>query len=112
MDLHAFDGLVRSLAGVRRVSAGGAARWQVQGRLIARELDATHVVVRVSWDVRDLLLTLHPQVFSVPTRFAKHMMVVADLAAGRDDAVEDAVMSAWRLQTAGEGDPDGSRGDT
>lgn len=107
VDLDAFDDLAQSLTGVRRVSADGATRWQFKGRLIARELDATHVVVRVPFDVRDLLLQMHPQVFSVPARFAKHMMVVADLAAGGDDAVEDAVVSAWRLQAEDEGEADG-----
>ena len=66
---------------------------------MARELDATHVAVRVPFDVRDALLHQHPDVFSVPPRFAKHMMVVADLGAGDDGAVEDAVESAWRLQS-------------
>lgn len=98
MDLDAFDELATSLAGVRRTSVDGAARWQHRGRLVARELDATHVVVRVPFDVRDALLRQHPDVFSVPRRFAKHMMVVADLAAGDDGAVEDAVTSAWRMQ--------------
>ncbi len=104
MDLGAFDDLATSLAGVRRTSAGGAARWQLRGRLVARELDATHVAVRVPFDVRDALLHQHPDVFSVPPRFAKHMMVVADLAAGNDGAVEDAVESAWRLQADHEAD--------
>jgi hypothetical protein len=101
VDLEAFDELVSSLAGVRRTSAAGRARWQCGGRLVARELDATHVVVRVPFDVRDALLHQHPDVFSVTHRFAKHMMVVVDLAAGDDGAVEDAVESAWRLQTRG-----------
>jgi hypothetical protein len=104
MDLDAFDELASSLAGVRRTSAGGLARWQCQGRLVARELDATHVAVRVPFDVRDALLRQHPNVFSVPSRFTKHMMVVADLDVGDDGAVEDAVESAWRLQTLGDGD--------
>ena len=102
MDLAAFHGFATSLAGVRRTSTGGTARWQCNGRLVARELDATHVVVRVPFDVRDVLLRQHPDVFSVPPRFTKHMMVVADLDAGEDGAVEDAVTSAWRLQTAGD----------
>jgi hypothetical protein len=100
VDLDGFHELATSLAGVRRASVGGAARWQVQGRLVARELDASHVAVRVSFDVRDALLRQHPDVFSVPRRFAKHMIVVADLAAGEDGAVEDAVESAWAMQTA------------
>ena len=91
--LDAFDELATSLAGVRRKSAGGLARWQCQGRLVAREMDATHVAVRVPFDVRDTLLHQHPDVFSVPPRFAKHMMVVADLDAGDDGAVGYAVES-------------------
>ena len=98
VDLNAFDELATSLAGVRRTSPGGLARWQYQGRLVARELNPTHVVVRVPFEVRDALLRQHPDVFSVPSRFTKHMMVVTDLAAGDDGAVEDAVESAWRLQ--------------
>ena len=87
---------------------GGAARWQVHGRLVARELDASHVAVRVPFDVRDLLLHHHPRVFAVPPRFAKHMMVVADLRAGDDAAVEEAVTAAWRLQTGADPDSDGT----
>jgi hypothetical protein len=98
MDLAAFDALATSLDGVRRTDPGGAARWQLHGRLVARELDATHVVVRVPFDVRDALLRRNPGVFSVPHRFLKHMMVVADLDGGDDGAVEDAVEAAWNLQ--------------
>ena len=39
------------------------------------------------------------ETFSVPKRFAKHMMVVADLENGNADAVEDAVIGAWELQS-------------
>jgi hypothetical protein len=105
VDLDGFDELATSLAGVRRTSPGGAPRWQYHGRLVARQLDETHVVVRVPFDVRDVLVHQHPEVFSVPPRFAKHMMVVADLAA--DDGpvehgpVEDALTSAWRMQVEG-----------
>jgi hypothetical protein len=47
VDLDAFNELATSLSGVRRTSAGGLSRWQYHGRLVARELDGTHVVVRV-----------------------------------------------------------------
>jgi hypothetical protein len=57
-------------------------------------------VLRADLDVRDLLVAQSPTVFSVPPRFEKHMMVVADLAAGDDGAVEDALTAAWRLQVA------------
>ncbi len=98
MDLGQFDERAMSLEGVRRTASGGATRWQLRGRLVARELDATHVVIRVAFDVRDRLVEDHPAVFSVPRRFAKHMTVVADLDGGDDGAVEDALEAAWRLQ--------------
>jgi len=90
-----------SLPGVRHASVDGLARWQYRGRLVARELDANHVVVRAGFDARDALVRQYPEVFSVPSRFAKHMMVVVDLDAGDDGAIEDAVESAWRLQSHG-----------
>ena len=98
MDLHGFDERATSLEGVRRRTVDGAARWVYRGRLVARELDATHVVVRVPFDVRDSLVARHPSVLEVPRRFEKHMMVVADLGAGDDGAVEDVLEAAWTLQ--------------
>lgn len=98
MDLDGFHELAMSMPGVRHTTAGGPSRWQHRGRLIARELDATHVVVRMPFEVRDVLLAHHPDVFSVPRRFAKHMMLVADLSAGNDGAVEDALSAAWQMQ--------------
>jgi len=50
------------------------------------------------WRYRDLLVQSFPETFSVPGRFAKHMMVVADLEHGNPDAVEDAIIAAWELQ--------------
>ena len=100
MDLAQFDKLATTFPGVRRRAAGSRLRWDYQGRLVARQLDETHVVVRAAFDVRDLLLRQSPNVFSVPNRFAKHMMVVADLDGGDDCAVEDAVSAAVRLQTS------------
>jgi hypothetical protein len=35
----------------------------------------------------------------VPKRFAKHMMIVADLEHGNAAAIEDAVIGAWELQS-------------
>ena len=66
---------------------------------MARQLDDTHVVIRASFEFRDLLLQSFPETFSAPGRFAKHMMVVADLEHGNPDAVEDAVIAAWELQS-------------
>ncbi|MBR7742727.1 hypothetical protein KC207_05415 [Phycicoccus sp. BSK3Z-2] len=98
MDLDGFGRAATSLDGVRRRTVDGRARWTYDGRLVARALDADHVVVRVPFEVRDELCTRAPTVFDVPRRFRKHMMVVADLVAGDDEAVEDALEAAWSFQ--------------
>ena len=56
-------------------------------------------MIRASFDFRDLLLQSFPDTFSVPTRYRKHMMIVADLEHGDADAVEDAFIGAWELQS-------------
>lgn len=91
------DRLAGSLDGVRATLAGGLAAWRYHGRLIARQLDDTRIVIRADFD-RDWLLRQFPAAFSVPDRFRKHMMVVADLTVADEGAVEDAVEAAWRLQ--------------
>lgn len=90
--------LTEGLAGVRQTSADGLAVWRYHGRLIARQLDDTHIVIRADFDYRDSIVAQFPGTFSVPARFLKHMMVVADLAHGDAGAIEDAVEAAWQLQ--------------
>jgi hypothetical protein len=107
--------LAAELAGVRASARDGLAEWRYHGRLVARQLDDTHVVIRADFDYRDSVLRQFPGTFSVPTRYAKHMMVVADLLTGDAGAIEDAVEAAWRLQRAGDRPPaqgvrDGSAG--
>jgi len=68
---------------------------------VARQLDAGHIVIRASFETRDFLVQSFPETFSVPKRFAKHMMVVADLA-GNAAAIEDAVIGAWEMQSGKE----------
>src|ERR1700677_4563346 len=90
--------LAESLKGVRRRASDGLAEWRYHGRLVARQLDDEQLVIRADFDYRDLILRQFPGTFSVPTRYAKHMMVVADLASGEADAIENALETAWRLQ--------------
>jgi hypothetical protein len=91
--------LAAQLEGVSESRREGLLQWRYHGRLVARQLDDTHVVIRTTFEFRDLLLQSFPETFSVPGRFAKHMMVVADLEHGNPDAVEDAVIAAWELQS-------------
>lgn len=90
--------LAEALDGVRRSSSGDLAQWRYHGRLVARQLDATHVVIRADFDYRDWLVGQFPRTFSVPAKYTKHMMVVADLGRGDTGAIEDAIEAAWQLQ--------------
>ena len=86
------------LAGVRRGARDGLAEWRYHGRLVARQLDEAHLVIRADFGYRDAILRQFPGTFSVPARYIKHMMVVADLMAGDAGAIEDALEAAWQLQ--------------
>jgi hypothetical protein len=91
--------LTAELEGVVERRRDGLLDWRYRGRLVARQLDDNHVVIRASFEFRDFLLHSFPETFSVPGRFAKHMMIVADIEHGNADAVEDAVIAAWELQS-------------
>jgi hypothetical protein len=90
--------LTARLDGVVERRRDGLLDWRYRGRLIARQLDGTSVVIRATFEFRDFLLQSFPETFSVPARFAKHMMVVADVRHGNADAIEDALAEAWQLQ--------------
>ncbi len=98
MEIGDVARLAGALAGVRSSMSAGRAAWRYHGRLIARQLDDAHVVIRADFDFRDSLLRQFPETFSVPTRYIKHMMVVADLSTGDAGAIEDALEAAWQLQ--------------
>lgn len=99
MRLADLSRLAAQLDGVAERRRDGLLDWRYRGRLVARQLDDGHVVIRASFDFRDFLLQSFPETFSVPKRFAKHMMVVADLENGNPDVIEDAVIAAWELQS-------------
>jgi hypothetical protein len=103
MTLDDVSRLAAQLDGVVERTRAGLLDWRFRGRLVARELDETHIVIRASFEFRDFLLRSFPDTFSVPDRFAKHMMVVADLEHGNADAIEDAVIGAWELQSGASG---------
>ena len=92
--------LAARLDGVRRTASGELSQWRYHGRLVARQLDDTSIVIRADFDERDVILRQFPATFSVPNRFAKHRMVVADLVVGDEGAIEDALVAAWNIQRA------------
>jgi len=99
MRLADVSDIAAELDGVSERRSDGLLLWRYHGRLVARQIDETHIVIRASFDSREFLLRAFPDTFTVPRRFEKHMMIVADLAEGNPDAVEDAVIGAWELQS-------------
>ena len=99
MRLADLSRVAAELDGVTERRREGRLEWRHRGRLVARQFDESNVVIRASFDFRDFLLFSFPETFSAPGRFAKHMMVVADLERGNADAIEDAVIAAWELQS-------------
>jgi hypothetical protein len=99
MTLDDLSRLTAQLDGVVERTRDGLLDWRYHGRLVARQLDDGHIVIRASFEFRDFLLRSFPETFSVTDRFAKHMMVVADLEHGNADAIEDALIAAWELQS-------------
>jgi hypothetical protein len=99
MRLSDVSRLVAQLDGVTERTRDGKLDWRFQGRLVARQVDDTHIVIRATFDSKDLLLHTFPDTFSAPGRFAKHMMILADMENGNADAIEDAVIGAWELQS-------------
>jgi hypothetical protein len=98
VDVDDVARLAEDLAGVRRTARDGLAEWRYHGRLVARQLDDVHLVIRADFGYRDSILRQFPATFSVPARYIKHMMIVADLAGGDAGAIEDALEAAWLLQ--------------
>jgi len=98
VDMSSVARITEAFTGVRLAAAKGLSEWRYHGRLVARQLDATHVVIRADFDFRESLMRGFPETFSIPPRYVKHMMVVADLAGGDAGAIEDALEAAWILQ--------------
>jgi hypothetical protein len=89
-----------ALDGVRRSLNDERVEWRYRGRLVARQLDDERLVLRCGFDERDGLVRTFPDTFSVPPRYRKHMMIMADLRRGDAAAIEEAVGAAWILQRA------------
>ena len=99
MDLADVSRVAAELDGVVERRRDGLLDWRYHGRLVARQLDDTSVVIRATFEFRDFLVQGFPETFAISRRFAKHMMVVADLERGNADAIEDALVEAWALQS-------------
>lgn len=66
--------------------------------IVARALDDRFLVIRSDFPAREKLLTAHPTTLSVPPRFERHRMVVADLRDGDPDVIRSTPDAAHALQ--------------
>ena len=98
MTLEDVAAAAQELDGVRERRVSGRLRWQYDGRLVARQLDATSIVVRTDFGPRERLVARHPETFTVPPRFEAHMMVVVELAHADPAAVRRALAAGRDLQ--------------
>ena len=89
------EALLADVAGVRR----SGHRWTLGGRLIAREYDATTLLVRADFDARERLVVEHPETFSITPDLEAHMKVLADLERGSVEALAIALREAVDLQS-------------
>lgn len=87
--------VLADLDGVRR----SGHRWTLGGRLIAREYDATTLLVRADFDARERLVVEHPETFSITPDLEAHMKVLADLERGSVEALAIALREAVDLQS-------------
>ena len=94
--------MTEHLGGVSKRTERGRAVWRYHGRLIARELDHAHIVIRTGFGDRKALLLEYPQTFSITPQFLRHMMIVADLDSGDEEAIAGALAAARDLQAAAE----------
>ena len=72
MEIADVDRLAEGLAGVRRTTAGGLAQWRYRGRLVARQADEAHLVIRADFDYRDTLLREFPGILESDLRAPFH----------------------------------------
>lgn len=56
MEIAELAQLAETLTGVRRTTANGLAEWRYHGRLVARQLDDSHLVIRADFDYRHSIL--------------------------------------------------------
>lgn len=91
-----------SLPGCKRKGTRQRPAWYVEGRLVVRLEDPTTLTIRARPEVRDVLVARWPETFGVPPAMERHYKVQAVLDHGNDDAVRDAITSAYEYQRAGD----------
>jgi len=86
-----------TLPGCKRKGTREVPAWYVDNRIVARLVASDELMIRCAFDVRDRLVTEHPDTFGIPPAYEAHMKVQAMLY-GDADAIRSALREAWELQ--------------
>jgi hypothetical protein len=87
-----------SLPGCKRKGTAGRPAWYVDDRLVVRLEDPGTLTIRVAFEVRERLVSAHPETFGVPPGMESHLKVQAVLGHGNDDAIREAITAAHEMQ--------------
>jgi hypothetical protein len=96
-----YDALKRealALPEVEESSSYGTPALKVRGKLMVRlKEDHETVVLRITWNDRERLVTLYPEVFYVTDHYRAHPWVLLRLSAAPRAHVPKWLQGAWRL---------------
>ena len=86
-----------ALPGVEESTSYGTAALKVRGKLMARlKEDAQTLVLRVTWDERERLLAVYPEVFFLTEHYRNHPWVLVRLAAATPSQLKAGLVHAWQ----------------
>lgn len=96
-----YDALKRDALALPEVSEStsyGTAALKVRGKLMVRlKEDGETVVLRIPWEERERLLTLHPEVFYLTDHYRPYDCVLLRLAKAPADLVPQWLELSWAL---------------
>lgn len=83
---------------VEESTSYGTPALKVRGKLMVRLKEDHHtVVLRTTWEDRERLMVVHPDVFFVTEHYRGHPWVLMNLAAATGTLLLPVLESAWRL---------------
>lgn len=85
------------LPGVEQGTSYGTPALKVRGKLLARlREDGETLVIKVTDDVRDALISADPETFFITDHYAGYPYLLVHLASVRHDALRELIEQAWR----------------
>ena len=86
-----------ALPGVDEGTSYGTPAWRVKGKLFARlHQDGESLVLRASFDQRELLMEKDPRAYFITDHYTNHEMMQVRLSAAKPEAVDELLAESWR----------------